>query len=363
MSKRSVFNSKQAASTSTQSPRAADNDEDEEDDYLSDKFLSLPDPSESIKSQSYSYKRLRKQLDSAKKQPKKKDEKAEIQASLSKPIPSDNVGAKLLQKMGFNFKSGKGLGKQGEGIAEPIKVVVRERNLGLGALSKEEEIERRLKAVEEGKQKTMQVTQDQFVEIVRSKEALKQIEYDVRSGRKSIHHLDSIKGITSHQYLWPLQRQPEEVETVAYPEDIDTRAPPPQMVRPLEALYESSVTVGEGVFDQSQGAIESSGTGSKRKRDDEEGDRDKTETGQADPEKQRSKRIAMGEEVGEGKELSNVAEPTESERFEALQAPQQLAIVLEYLRREHLYCLYCGCTYDSASEMEESCPGESRDVH
>ncbi|XP_065071946.1 angiogenic factor with G patch and FHA domains 1-like [Rhopilema esculentum] len=51
-------------------------------------------------------------------------------ASVKKMIPSENKGHQMMQKMGW--KVGEGLGKQSTGITEPINVVVREKNKGLG---------------------------------------------------------------------------------------------------------------------------------------------------------------------------------------------------------------------------------------
>lgn len=45
-------------------------------------------------------------------------------------ISSDNVGFKLLQKMGY--KEGNSLGKSHEGIKEPINVVLKESTSGVG---------------------------------------------------------------------------------------------------------------------------------------------------------------------------------------------------------------------------------------
>ncbi|PWA56887.1 D111/G-patch domain-containing protein [Artemisia annua] len=51
------------------------------------------------------------------------------QASLDTQLPSSNVGFRLLQKMGWK---GKGLGKNEQGITEPIKSGIRDAKLGLG---------------------------------------------------------------------------------------------------------------------------------------------------------------------------------------------------------------------------------------
>ncbi|XP_009402677.1 uncharacterized protein LOC135674601 isoform X1 [Musa acuminata AAA Group] len=51
------------------------------------------------------------------------------QASLDKQLTSSNVGFRLLQKMGWK---GKGLGKNEQGIVEPIKAGIRDPKLGVG---------------------------------------------------------------------------------------------------------------------------------------------------------------------------------------------------------------------------------------
>ena len=52
-------------------------------------------------------------------------------ASVTKEIPTDNLGHKMLAKMGW--KSGEGLGKTSSGITEPVNVGVRDKNAGLGS--------------------------------------------------------------------------------------------------------------------------------------------------------------------------------------------------------------------------------------
>lgn len=51
------------------------------------------------------------------------------QASLDTMLTSSNVGFRLLQKMGWK---GKGLGKDEQGIVEPIKSGIRDPKLGIG---------------------------------------------------------------------------------------------------------------------------------------------------------------------------------------------------------------------------------------
>lgn len=59
------------------------------------------------------------------------DDDVEIErASLDVPIQANNVGFRLLQKMGWH--SGTGLGKAGQGRVEPIRVELQSERLGLG---------------------------------------------------------------------------------------------------------------------------------------------------------------------------------------------------------------------------------------
>ena len=51
--------------------------------------------------------------------------------SLQKPIGEDNIGNKLLRKMGW--KTGQGLGKDGSGITTPIEVKAVSKGAGLGS--------------------------------------------------------------------------------------------------------------------------------------------------------------------------------------------------------------------------------------
>ncbi|VDD94582.1 unnamed protein product [Enterobius vermicularis] len=46
-------------------------------------------------------------------------------------------------------------------------------------------------------------------------------------------------------------------------------------------------------------------------------------------------------------------------------APSEVRLegITSYLRKEHLYCTWCGYQYDSVDDMETQCPGNTRDAH
>lgn len=41
----------------------------------------------------------------------------------------------------------------------------------------------------------------------------------------------------------------------------------------------------------------------------------------------------------------------------------KLKNLTEYLREKHLYCIWCGQTFDTLEDFEKTCPGNERDLH
>ncbi|KAI8644946.1 G-patch domain-containing protein [Parasitella parasitica] len=58
------------------------------------------------------------------------DYESTIQVSMETHIPESNIGYKLLQKMGW--QAGKGLGSQGQGRVDPIRIELKDDSLGVG---------------------------------------------------------------------------------------------------------------------------------------------------------------------------------------------------------------------------------------
>uniref|UniRef100_A0A914MY02 G patch domain-containing protein 11 n=2 Tax=Meloidogyne incognita group TaxID=654580 RepID=A0A914MY02_MELIC len=40
-----------------------------------------------------------------------------------------------------------------------------------------------------------------------------------------------------------------------------------------------------------------------------------------------------------------------------------LSHIIGYLRREHFYCVWCGCAYSDSEDIENACPGSTRNAH
>ncbi|KAL9274062.1 hypothetical protein AKJ16_DCAP27270 [Drosera capensis] len=50
-------------------------------------------------------------------------------------------------------------------------------------------------------------------------------------------------------------------------------------------------------------------------------------------------------------------------RDPAIQHREDLQEILTNLRDEHLYCLFCGCQYESSEALLSNCPGINEDDH
>ncbi|CAH9085914.1 unnamed protein product [Cuscuta europaea] len=102
------------------------------------------------------------------------------QASLDKQLTSANVGFRLLQKMGWK---GKGLGKDEQGIIEPIKSGIRDAKLGIGKqeeddyFTSEENIQRR----------KLEIELEETEELAKKREVIAEREQKIQTEVKEIH--------------------------------------------------------------------------------------------------------------------------------------------------------------------------------
>lgn len=56
-------------------------------------------------------------------------------------------------------------------------------------------------------------------------------------------------------------------------------------------------------------------------------------------------------------------EEEEEEEEELFSPSEKLEMLVTYLRTEHLYCLFCGISYEDTEDMEQNCPGPGREDH
>ncbi|OPJ78888.1 hypothetical protein AV530_000475 [Patagioenas fasciata monilis] len=104
------------------------------------------------------------------------------QASLDKPIESDNIGHRLLQKHGW--KLGQGLGKSLQGRTDPIPIVVKYDVMGMGRMEMEldyaEDATERRRVLEVEKEDTEELRQ-KYKDYVDKEKAIAKALEDLRA--------------------------------------------------------------------------------------------------------------------------------------------------------------------------------------
>ena len=66
------------------------------------------------------------------------------------------------------------------------------------------------------------------------------------------------------------------------------------------------------------------------------------------------------------KDITNEEEEVEEEEDEEeidIPPEEMLKIITEYLRTEYLFCIWCGITFENTEDLNNACPGNSRDDH
>uniref|UniRef100_A0A158R660 G patch domain-containing protein 11 n=1 Tax=Syphacia muris TaxID=451379 RepID=A0A158R660_9BILA len=51
------------------------------------------------------------------------------------------------------------------------------------------------------------------------------------------------------------------------------------------------------------------------------------------------------------------------EELHDVELTDRLEDITHYLRDQHLYCIWCGCQYESVEDLNRQCPGNTRDAH
>ncbi|KAM7409013.1 hypothetical protein PAMA_002638 [Pampus argenteus] len=196
---------------------------DEEEDYMSDAFLStLQDVKPGVNMVRRVKEAMKKEAQQKETNIKnrqksyKEQEKDSREAALQSSISNENKGFALLQKMGY--KAGQGLGKQGAGRVDPIPLNIKTDRGGIGL----EEVKKR-KAEEElehyrqkvrAKQQNETKSLEDFRSRVRTEREERKIEGDLRRSQGACEQLDSQKGITvpREDWYWPKVKADDEEE-------------------------------------------------------------------------------------------------------------------------------------------------------
>ncbi|XP_034041416.1 G patch domain-containing protein 11 [Thalassophryne amazonica] len=187
---------------------------DEEDDYMSDAFLSKI---QDVKPGVSMVRRVKEAMKREERQKEKniknrqktykEQEKESREAALQNAISNENKGFALLQKMGY--KAGQGLGKAGAGMVDPIQLNIKTDRGGIGMeeakkRKAEEELEHyRLKARVQQQNETKSL--EDFRVRVRTEREERKIEADLRRSQRACEHLDLQKDIAvpREEWYWP----------------------------------------------------------------------------------------------------------------------------------------------------------------
>ncbi|KAF7669157.1 hypothetical protein LDENG_00243250 [Lucifuga dentata] len=205
---------------------------DEEEDYMSDAFLTK------IQDVKPGVTMVRRVKEAQKKEAQQKEmniknrqktykeqEKESREAALQNSISNDNKGFALLQKMGY--KAGQGLGKQGAGRVDPIPLNIKSDRGGIGMeemkkRKAEEELENYRQKVRAKQQNETKSLADFRVRVRTEKEERK-IEGDLRRSQRACEQLDSQKGITVPREDWYWAKaEVDDEEDVKEQEDEET---------------------------------------------------------------------------------------------------------------------------------------------
>ncbi|KAK8933713.1 hypothetical protein KSP39_PZI016042 [Platanthera zijinensis] len=101
------------------------------------------------------------------------------QASLETQLTSSNIGYRLLQKMGWK---GRGLGRDEQGIVEPIKAGIRDPKLGVG----KQEQDDFFTAEENVQRRKLEVEQEETEELTKKREVIAEREHKIQTEVKEI---------------------------------------------------------------------------------------------------------------------------------------------------------------------------------
>ncbi|OTF69853.1 hypothetical protein BLA29_010326 [Euroglyphus maynei] len=56
-------------------------------------------------------------------------------------------------------------------------------------------------------------------------------------------------------------------------------------------------------------------------------------------------------------------EQSDDDEDDEIDYQKQLQQLDDYVRKKYFYCIWCGCRYDCRENIEQNCPGNSRQLH
>ncbi|KAJ3010603.1 hypothetical protein HKX48_007313 [Thoreauomyces humboldtii] len=279
-------------------------EEEEEDDYMSDALLMAVQESPATTYKEKRKEELRKQqARQTNMKPLRVREQESRDLGLATELSEDNIGFRMLEKMGF--KKGLALGTTStDGLQKPIEVVIRPGKHGLGHdedLASVAAKKRKRNVEEEEKlERTIAESQADYRTLVSRRAVDKRVRSDLQRARKVCETLDIAKGLERNDFWFP------ERSTLLGHDDAD----------------EDGVCHHETTLEK----------------------------------------LARAEaEEADGQTANN--QDDQIDAFEKMEPSLQLVAVSSYLRGLHSYCIWCQCGYSAAEELAEVCPGDTEEDH
>ena len=323
---------------------------DEEDDYMNMTFEEQPvketslQKTQRLKKESRERGRVKSRQELAQEVEAERD-KALSTSLMDNPKNKKSKGLAMMAKMGF---AGGSLGKKDEdgksqGIAEPIKVTVKEGRAGIGIESK---LKREREEAAEGMDipsKVAKTDPDEFRERMRKERETARLEAQLWAAQRLAERLDS-GGWTQV----PLENE----------DDINNReeklTEQPLNSRPIRSLPVEY----RGLFTEK----EEQKREDRRRRQVEESLTCLPTYESEDDEEESDYRIAFNKtETAYANEAEEDGDDKELEQFNELELGERLNKLLLYLRSNHNYCFWCKMAYPD-KEMK-FCPGVEEEEH
>jgi Domain of unknown function (DUF4187)/G-patch domain len=260
------------------------------------------------------------------------EEKAAREAALSKSLDASNKGFKMMKMMGFKEGSALGRGTTGDGMTEPLNIIVKEDRGGIGLDS---EKKRKFREQVEEEAKRVKAEEGDYRERVRKEREERRLEGLVHGAQKVAEKLDT-------------EADGEDEDN---PQD-NTRQPIPKLPRKVRPTSQINILWRGLVLHREQRDRE------RRMRYDLHQSLSRLPT-YNDPDEDKDDKRALGTDNPLEEDVEQ--EDPELDEFNALEPAERLRRVVGYLREKYHYCFWCKYRYLDASM--EGCPGVTEEDH
>ncbi|KAH9284871.1 G patch domain-containing protein 11 [Echinococcus granulosus] len=304
-----------------------DENDGSDEDYMSDKFLNPPvKPLCSGLASKSTRKRVAEQcMQTSQNKHNGKQMDIKREEGLKRRIGEDNIGYKLMLKMGF--KGDGGIGKKAEGRSEPIPIEIIDGRKGLGLHNIEKKRSEAIAAAREQQDMKMSAFQSDFRASMASRFRMERAQRQLMAARSICQQLDMA------------QSRDQPVDKEFWPPD----------EKKAKLLAHSELIRRE--------ICRSSPHGSRKKRRRRQNDAGNTR----DLDERRDEcDTVLGIESDEEAYCD-----IDAAQHGPIESKPDLILsrLATYLRESHFYCFWCGEQYSNSSNLEAKCPGPTEEDH